>query len=255
MGIALGLLLLVAPLVEAPHRVELPPGTWPAGTLLLITEELTGRAIYPEAPRIGNRPVVLDRALPLGRAAVPAIVSLLLDAGVALLDLEPGSPDRGWIASARTAGIRRPIAIEVQILRPAHQDPDELARILNERASAQEKDLPPGDVPTRFIPDPRTGAVIARYASGRSLETYLELLARLDRPDAAPEGSPVLRTYLPRHRAARDLEPLFAARWQQRGGFQIRVVVPRGRNVLIIRCPPQVWAEAEQLLRELDQPL
>ena len=37
-------------------------------------------------------------------------------------------------------------------------------------------------------------------------------------------------------------------------GFPFGVVAPETQNILLVRCPIQVWDEVEAILRELDRP-
>ncbi len=252
MQLGFAIWLLAAPLLNGPLAPSLDSGQWPAGVLLAATERLTQSPIYPESPTVGNARVVLSRPLTLTRESIPAIASLLLDSGVALIELTPGSPSDGWIATRRIGGVHRPIAISIRVLRLEHADVEQVALLLNTKVEIRERDLPPGDIPTRFIADPRTGAIVVRYTSEKRLSEYLEILEVLDRPSAPGASTPVLRSYRPQRVTARVLEVEFAAAWRKRGGYPIRLVVPEKQNMLLVRCPLQVWGDVEGLLELLD---
>lgn len=248
-----GLLLWLAlgPLAAAAGAERIPAGAIPAGALFPAIARLAERPVYPESPIVGHRLVHLERDLVIRIESLPAMQSLLLDAGVALVELDPGRPRQGWIATTRTEGARRPLSLAVRVIHLDRADPVEVAELLNARAEEEEKDLPPGDIPTRFVPDPRTGAVIARYTSADRLRVYLELAEELDQP-GRDEGL-ILRVYRPQYLRAQSLLPIFEAAWDDRGGYAIRVVAPENQNLLIFRCPPQVWEDAESLIRRLDR--
>ena len=245
--------LLVQPLTDAPYGIRIPAGTWPAGTLAQAASRLGERPVFPESPTIGNTPVVLERDLLLVRGSLPAILSLLYDHGIALVELSPGDPDDGWIATRQTRGVDRPIQRKVKVLPMEHREPELLALLLNQRAEEREADLPPGDEPTRFVADPRTGSLIIRYTSEERLREYLETLTDLDRPSPPGESTPVLRTYRPQWVLASDLKVLLEAEWEKLGGHAIRVVVPPQRNLVLVRCPEQTWTAVREVLLGLDR--
>jgi hypothetical protein len=244
--------LLAAPLLSAPTAPLLPAGTWPAGVLLAAASRLGERPVHPESPTVGNIPVLVERDLVLERDSLAALTSLLFDAGVALIEIEPGAPRSGWFASTRMGEAERPIALSVRVLRLEHADAEAVAAALNELAEARERHLPPGDIPTLFIPEPRTASIIVRTASAERLAAYLERFEELDRPAPSGEKGPVLRTYRPQRGRAETLRSAFEERWQELGGAPVTLVIPRGQNLILIRCPLQVWEAIEPILRELD---
>jgi len=253
MGVGLAVWLAVSSLVAAPAKPLLSAGSWPAGVLLAAHARLAGRPVYPESARIGNAAVVIDRDLVLGEESLAAIAALLFDSGIALVVVDPDRPEIGWLAAKRTPGAVRPIAMSVGVLRLEHADTVTVAEALNALAEEREAELPPGDIPTRFIADPRTSSIIVRTASAERLAEYLEELAALDRPPVSGESGPVLRVYRPKHGLAADLRVAFEEAWRKRSGIPITVVQPRGQNLLLIRCPVQVWEQVEPILRKLER--
>ena len=255
MNLGIGLWLLLAPLLDAAHTAPtIPAGPWPAGVLLTAAARAAERPVFPESPTVANTTVVIERELVVSRSALPAILSILHDAGIAFVELTPGEPRHGWFATRNTAGARRPIRMRVEVISLRHADAEEVVEILNERVEEREKELLPGDYRTKFIADPRTQSVVVRYTSAKRLAEYQTLLAALDEAPAPGSGGPVLRTFRPDHVPARSLKTELEARWGDRGGFPIRVVAPETQNVLLVRCPIQVWDEVEAILRELDRP-
>ena len=252
MNLVLTAWLLVQPIADASQGIRIPAGEWPAGVLAQAASRLGERPVYPESPTIGNVAIRLDRDLLLARSSLPAILTLLYDHGIALIELSPGNPKDGWIATRQTQGIERPIRRRVKILPLDHREPELVALLLNQRAEEREKDLPPGDEPTKFVGDPRTGSLVIRYTSEERLREYLETLEELDQPAPSGETTPALRTYRPQWVLAGDLKVLLEAEWEKLGGHAIRVVVPPQRNLLLVRCPEQTWPAVREVLLGLD---
>ncbi|MHC4936357.1 MAG: secretin N-terminal domain-containing protein [Planctomycetota bacterium] len=253
MSIALAVVLLVAPVTEANRAPLLEPGIYPAGVILHAIARASERPIYFDGPGLGNARIELDRRLIVARGHLAAMQSLLHDAGVSVRDLEPESAVRSaWIARAKTEGARRPIRLQVRVIRLEHAPVEEVAARLNALAEERERLLPPGDVPTKFTPDPRTGSLIARYTSEERLADYLARLGELDRPAPSGEKTLVMRTFRPRAVHARHLLPLFEAEWDRSGGHPIRAAVPADQNVIIVRCSLRTWEAVEPILRSLD---
>ena len=254
MNLALAILLVTAPLTEASHSTALEPGVYPAGVLIAAIGRLTEQPVHGSIPGLGNLPVELDRRLLVTPGHLAAMQSILFDSGIALERLDPDSEaPTAWLATLATAEHDRPIRLQVRVLAIRHAPVEEVAFRLNTIAKERETLLPPGDVPTHFVADPRTGSLIARYTSSERLESYLELLLELDRPAPSGEKTPVLRTYRPRHLRASDLLPLFEAEWDRAGGHAVRVIAPPQQNVLLVRCPLQTWEVIEPMLRRLDR--
>jgi len=252
MGIGLAVWLAASALLAAPASPRLPAGTWPAGVLIAAQARIAARPVFADSPTIGNAPIVLERELLLATESLPALASLLFDAGIALVAVDPDRAEIGWLATTRAPGAARPIALSVGVLRLEYADCVEVARSLNAIAQAREANLPPGDIPSRFIADPRTSNIIVRTASAERLAEYLERLGALDRPPAPEELGEVLRVYRPTRGLASELLVAFEEAWRERGGVAITVVRPSGQNLLLIRCPTRVWEQVEPLLRELE---
>ncbi len=254
MNIGFAVWILLAPIIQASQSDQIQAGAWPAGVLFQAAARVAECPVYPESPTIGNTVVILERDLLVARGNLPAILSLLHDSGIALIELSPGVARDGWMATRHTAGIRRPIRVRVRVLSLEHADPAEIALALNARVEEREALLPPGDTMTHFVADPRSGSLIARYTSEERLLEYLEFLTERDRPAAPGTDHPILRTYRPSWVTAPVLHVLFDIEWKKIKGQTIRVVVPETQNVLLVRCPVQTWPLVEELLQSLDRP-
>ena len=240
-------------MIQKAQATLIEAGVWPAGVLFRAAARVGDGPVFPESPTIGNSPVVLERDLLVARGNLPAILSLLHDAGIALRELSPGIPRDGWIATRHAAGVKRPIRVHVRVIPLEYADPHALAVTLNALVAEREALLPPGDTMTHFVADSRTGSLIARYTSEDRLEDYLEQLDAADRPTPPGTDHPILRTYRPAELTAPVLHVLFETEWKRRRGQTIRVVVPDDQNVILIRCPIQTWPQVRDLLETLDR--
>ena len=253
MNIAFAVVLLLMPILEGAQSPHLHAGPWPAGVLLAAASRIAERPVVPETTTTGNRTVILPRDLTVTRAALPEILSLLLDAGIVLVELTPEEPRKGWLATNRLNSGHRTIPIEIEVIELRHADAEIVAEMLNAQAATRESKVSPEESVTKFIPDPRTQSVVVRFTSKRFLKEYLALVRELDTPVGIPRTKPVLRSYRPNWVHASILAVQFETEWRKIGGHALRVVAAPDQNLLLIRCPQQSWTGIEEVLQKLDQ--
>lgn len=251
LGFCLSILLLL-PFPEEEGAV-LPQGPLPAACVLQGWSVITGLPLAHEHATIGNVPVKLLNPFRVTAENRRILEAILNQSGLYLKPVgDIRRPRAYWVTHHPLAEPPRPKPV-MKVVHLQHLDPEEGIRILRAEASRKEKNLDLLDRYSNFVASPRTGSIVLTCASNERLLHYLKLLESSDQRPPKSDDGPVLKVWKAQFCRASILEQLLSQRWKDRGGQPIRVVVNEPTNSLLIRIPRHLWAEAEKILRELDQ--
>ncbi|WP_123402246.1 type II secretion system secretin GspD [Inmirania thermothiophila] len=194
----------------------------PATQLVPVLRPLVGRQSHLAAYPPANVLIVTDRAANIAR--LEAII------------------ERVDVPSEQT----------VEVVRLAHADAPELARVLAALVRSQGKEA----APVQVVADERTNSLLLSGPQGERLRLRA-LVAHLDTPPE--EGGTTQVIYL-RYAKAADLVPVLtglaaapaaAGKGEAQGGA-VRIQAHEATNALVVSAPPAVLREIEQVVRRLD---
>ncbi len=245
---------LMIPLAQSEESI-IPAGNIPVGLVLQGWSVLTDQQVLTQRPDLGHRSVQILRPLRLSAPSMePVLRGLLRSEGIELKPIRRGLVHGPHWATTDPSEMPPLERYQVRVIRLQHLDPEPICRLLENAASTRESDLGPLDRRSRFVADPRIGAVIISCTSSVRLDHYLKLLSAADRPAVAGTQRPVLKSWKTRYGRASELATSLEASWEERGGQPIHVVVHTASNSLMIRVPKQLWPAVERLLDQLDRP-
>ncbi len=242
------------PLVEAGAVLE--ADLYPAAVVLAAAEALDGNPNLAVAEGIYNRPIQLHVALPLNAETAPSLRILLLLAGIHRFACSDGAGiPFAWVTTDPARPMRLERRFDVEVLVVEHIDAEAVAAALNSTARQREAKLPAGEAETVFVADGSGRRVVVRCASAERLREYRGILAKLDAaPLASSAAKPrlLLRTWLPRYRAAEEIDEELGRRWDEKSDGEIVAFAAGSGNTLLLRLTEAQWTKAQEILDEID---
>jgi hypothetical protein len=237
-----------------PRTVPLPAaGEWKASDLFPIAEKLHGVKVEPETPGAANARVLITSAM-AGRSVNREDLAILLGAfQVFLFPLQRkdgrvlvASLDPEWTAekaAARQPRLFRKFPIRASMFEVVRKQ-------VGDYLAQKNQELPDGAPESSLAADPRTSVLIVQAASPRTIAGVEEIVRGA--LQSAPE-SMRLHSFSPTSCRAEDLREKLLESLSEPQRGKISVVVPRAKNILLIRAPDQIYEEIEERLRTLDR--
>ncbi|MFN0060404.1 MAG: hypothetical protein ACKVX7_18260 [Planctomycetota bacterium] len=229
---------------------RLPAGPMPARVALNALAAIEACEVITDEPHLIEQVVWTFAPLAIDAANRFNVEAALRAAGVYVLSIS-GTDGKPWLF-AMSAPMRRPQAelpYEIEIALVRHVDAGAAAEYLLKEIEKAETDQVPVDDRTRVIPDPRTQKLLFRYTSPVRLEQYLALLAAYDVPPVPTEDRELLKSWRCRYLRADELAERLHKAWDR---APLHVVTHRESNSLLMRVPPQIWRDVEEILQRLD---
>ncbi len=240
---------------ELPKSVQLPEaGEYKARELFSIAEKLAGCPVIPASkdPAVEESIVEITVEIAGHQTTLDELTILLGAHGIYLFPLEKkdgrvlvASRDPNW----KPSGEIQPFFRKTFQVRMRDFDPvqEEIQKYLEKKNNTKL----PHEPMASMAADPRTCRIIVFATSERTIAGVEEIVFRLTRPKVE---TPNLHSFKPRHRAAKELEKELLEQLRPGQIRRMNLVVPRGKNILLIRAPDDLYEEVRGILETLDSP-
>jgi hypothetical protein len=237
-----------------PKTAMLPAaGEWKAADLFPLAEKLHGMKVEPETPGTSSTRVLITGAM-AGKPATREDLAILLsafrvylfpfqkkDGRVLVASLDPEwSPEK---AAARLPRIYRKFPIRASMF-------EVIRKKVEDYIAEKNKELPDGAPVSSLAADPRTSVLIVQATSPRTIAGVEEIVHSA--LQSAPE-SIRLHSYSPANCRAEELRENLLEALSEEQRRKVSVVVPRAKNILLIRAPEALYEQLEEKLRSLDR--
>ena len=233
-----------------PTRAKLPEaGEILAEALFPLVEKLTGKPVAPDGPKTSRTPVRITEMLAGQSLTVEELTILLAAHGIHLFSHERkdvpilvASRNPSWSPADDSPRFDRAFQVRARTFDKVRED---VVAYLDQ----ENLKLGLDQAPATLAADRRTGRLIVRAPTEAILDGVQAAITSGDATEASPEH---LHTFQPsRHRASELQEKLLEA-LSDAEKQRVTIVIPWGKNFLLIRCADGLYPKIEGILLKLD---
>jgi hypothetical protein len=240
---------------EAPRSVKLPEaGDISASQLYPLLEDLTGLKVVLDEDTLREAPIRITEGLAGQRVSQEELTILLAAYGIYLFphDRADGSV---LVVTANPRWTPPPEEAPrfTKIFQVRARDFEAARKEVEAYVAKRNQALSPKTPPITIAADGRTGRIIARAPSEEILKGVEETIGKASKAGEKKASSMThLYSYSPTNRRASDLQAEVLDSLDDAQKARVTIVVPRGRNVLMIQSTEEMYGRILAILQEKD---
>lgn len=238
-----------------PARAQLPEaGKHPAALLFKLVEKLSDQPVVPLNP--ATRKVAIHVSLEAGSqlATLEELKIILAAHGIYLTPLVDPDKSAVWIASRDRLTKEDELPAFTRVYKLSAKKFKRGLEAVEKRLKDWNDQQPQGSPQALALPIEATGKIIIRSPSEKIFPPLDEILKKAEEDEALSADAMHLFTFEVKNRRAAELEERLLGRLSAEEGKRLQIVIPQGRNLLLIRTFPELWQKAEKILQSLDVP-
>jgi hypothetical protein len=230
----------------------LPPGEVEAAAIFPLVERLTGLPVVLDGDGVGRTRILITDGIGGQRVTRDEMTVLLAASRIYLYPHDGGD---GMVVVASANSRWRPeflLPRFTKTFRVGSRVFDETRKVVEAVLEKKDRELPPGTPRCALAADPRTGTLVVRAPSEAIIASVEAAVAEAKKRSEEAGSPPHLYTYKPRWRRAPDLQVDLLESLSVGDRQAVSVVIPAGKNVLMIRAGEEAYRRILEILADLD---